>query len=77
MESSIESRLNALERQARLDRIVIGALVRNCDNREALRRDLLHTLEQLTVHGLNSERMSDQALEELKNSVQGFVNTYL
>lgn len=77
METSIEERIATLERQARLDRIVIGALARHCDNREALRADLLHTLEQLTVAGLNSNRMSDQSLEEFKNAIHGFVRTYL
>lgn len=77
METSIEHRLAVLEHQARLHRIVIGALLRHCDNREALRADLLHTLEQLTVAGLNSNRMSDQSLEEFKNAIHGFVRTYL
>lgn len=75
--SAIEQRIAALERQARLDRIVIGALAHHCSNPTALRADLLHTLEQLTVTGLNSNRMSDQALEELKNAIHGFVRTYL
>ncbi len=77
METSIEERIATLERQARLDRIVIGALAHHCDNRDALRADLLRTLEQLTVAGLNSNRMSDQSLEEFKNAIHGFVRTYL
>jgi hypothetical protein len=77
METSIEERIATLERQARLDRIVIGALACHCGDRDALRADLLHTLEQHTVAGLNSNRMSDQSLEEFKNAIHGFVRTYL
>ena len=73
MEPSIEHRLDLLEHHTRFNRIVIAALVRNCPNREALRRDLLHTLEQLTVNGLNSNRISDQALEALENDIHRLV----
>ena len=73
METSIEHRLDVLEHQARLHRIVIGALLRHCDNREALGRDLLATLEQLTAIGLGSARMSDPALEALEHDIQRFV----
>ena len=73
MQPSIEHRLDRLEHQARLHRILIGALLRHCDNREALRRDLLSTLEQLTAIGLGSARMSDPALEALEHDIQRFV----